>query len=330
MKLTTRGSVYVADLREEGLGRHSLRTKDKAEASAKMRDLYVKLSSVEAVGQRARAVPTLGNGYRDCLTQGAWKGVKDKRSIETRWKTVKQFFPEGTPMADITIKPLKKFCEWMTAQVDRNGDQRFSPKTIHRHLSLISAILRNAAEDEVIDAMPIIPWPKGSSAKGGRIRWYTREEESQIIAWFLASDWPEMASLAEFLLDSGFRRNEAIGDYRVVDGCAVLDDQKSGKQTMTPLTQRALVAAKAKPWKGLTASVLNKRWEKMRDGLGLGSGANLHACRHTTATRLAMAGEPLQSIQKFMRHGSETVTLIYIHLAEQARASAVDVLEKRK
>lgn len=137
--------------------------------------------------------------------------------------------------------------------------------------------------------MPLVPWLK--VVRGGGVRWYTHEEEERILGWFATNAQPEMVTLSEFLFDSGFRRSEAIGLYRVVGDCAVLDDQKggAGKQTSTPLTKRALSAAKAKPWVDVSASILNKRWRKMRDALGLGSKATMHACRHTTATRLAFA-----------------------------------------
>lgn len=65
----------------------------------------------------------------------------------------------------------------------------------------------------------------------------------------------------------------------------------------------------------------------MRTALGLGPAANLHACRHTTATRLAIAGMKQSQIQKFMRHETESVTALYVHLADDGLKDALAALQ---
>lgn len=326
MKLTLRGSVYVADLRKLGGERVSLKTKDLAEAKRRYIEVVADLKLVGTVA-KPPTVATLGAIRRTLLAGPDWGEAKDQSGLNRRWLVVAAFFGVDAPLSTITHRRMEEFVAWMREQVNASGDQRYSKKTIHYHLAILSKILRSGAMNGLLPGMPIVPWPKGPR-KGGNVRWYTTEEEAKIIAWFLASDMPEMASLTEFLIDSGFRRTEAIGGYRVAANCAILDDQKSGEQSHTRLTTRAAAAASAKPWAGLTASQLNKRWVKMRDGLGLGSAANLHACRHTTATRLALAQVPLKRIQKFMRHASETVTLIYINIADDLGHSAADALER--
>lgn len=325
MKLTKRGSVYVADLRKLGGSRVSLHTSDLEEAKRKYLEAVQALGQVQKVAKAAKPTVTLGTAYRSLHAGGDWGDAKDKRGIGTRWKMVREFFGDDVPLAGIDREKLEQFVQYMREQRDGTGGQRYAPNTIHKHLALVSKILRSAAIKGQIAGMPMIPWPKVK--KGGRIRWYTPEEEQQIIAWYRGKGWAEMAALTEFLIDSGFRRGEAIGPYRVVGDYAVLDDQKNGAQTMTRLTTRALQAAKAKPWAGLSESMIDKRWEAMRNALGLGSGANVHACRHTTATRLAQARLPIKAIQKFMRHSCETTTLIYIHLVDGSDLSAIETLE---
>ncbi len=303
------------------------RTSDLDEAKRRYVNAVADIKVLAKVTTQAPQV-TLGSTFRSLHGGGDWGDAKDKRGIQTRWVKVREFFGGGCVLVSITRRRMEEFVQWMREHKDHNGDQRYGAKTVHKHLALVSKMLRSAAENDLITGMPMVPWPKVK--KGGNIRWYTQEEESLVVEWFETHAMPEMAALMVFLIDSGFRRGEAVGPFRVSDGCAILGDQKvSEAMTMTRLTKRAEVAARAKPWAGLTASVLNKRWEKMRDALGMGKGASLHACRHTTATRLALAHVPLKSIQKFMRHTSETVTLIYINFAEDAGAGAVDALEGR-
>lgn len=256
MKLTLRGTVYVADIRKLGGERVSLKTSDLDEAKRRY------IAAVADIGKAAKVVKvrsevTLGMGLLEAHRGGDWGSAKDKRSIGTRWKKVSAFFPEDTPLSAITRSRMTEFIGWMRDHKDKQGNPRYCPKTINRHLAFISKLLRDAAEAEVIPGMPLVPWLK--VPKGGRIRWYVQEEEVRMLAWFRDNAMPEMAARAEFLLDSGFRRGEAIDPYRVVERCAVLDDQKNGRQSKTPLTPRALAAALAKPWEGMSTSQLNGR-----------------------------------------------------------------------
>jgi integrase len=52
-----------------------------------------------------------------------------------------------------------------------------------------------------------------------------------------------------------------------------------------------------------------------------------HRCRHTTATRLALAGANIKRIQKFMGHKTVSVTMRYIKMVDEDRAEVAKILD---
>lgn len=319
MSMTKRNGVYVADLRQFGGKRVSLHTGDPEIAKDRYRDAVRKLDG----GPRGDGKLTLGEAYRATCQNTDWATAKDQAGIGSRWKMVAEYYGEGTLLSSVDRKSMTEFTGWLRKK--KRDKTVPSNKTINRYLALLSKVLRHHADNGTIP-MPAVPWL--DVVTGGRIRWYTREEEAAIRDHFLGQGDRAMNDLVVFLCDTGFRLGEALSAFRVEGQSAVLDDQKGGRRTATPLTDRAYHVAVSRQWSGLTGDQVDKRWAKMRTALKLDATANVHACRHTTATRLAAAGRPVNEIQMFMRHADVRTTMIYVHLAAGQLQSAVSALEE--
>jgi len=55
----------------------------------------------------------------------------------------------------------------------------------------------------------------------------------------------------------------------------------------------------------------------------------IHDLRHSFASNLVIAGMPLNVVQELMGHNDIKTTMIYAHLAPNARRAAVDALMRR-
>lgn len=72
----------------------------------------------------------------------------------------------------------------------------------------------------------------------------------------------------------------------------------------------------------------NRIYEKLRDDLGL-KDVNLHALRHTFASRLLELGEEMRVIQELLGHAKISTTAdIYTHVVERMKRQAVDKLDE--
>lgn len=71
----------------------------------------------------------------------------------------------------------------------------------------------------------------------------------------------------------------------------------------------------------------NKRLKKIAKLTGINKTLTTHVARHTFGTQLAVAGVPLLVISKLMGHKKPETTMVYIHIAEQAKARAMMKLQ---
>lgn len=112
---------------------------------------------------------------------------------------------------------------------------------------------------------------------------------------------------------------------------------KSGQTRHIPLNKEAL--ATLTDWKdqaGASTYVfpsqsggrldnVKKSWEGLLKLAGI-SGFRWHDLRHTFASKLVMAGVPLNTVRELLGHSDIKMTLRYAHLAPDSKAAAVELL----
>lgn len=142
---------------------------------------------------------------------------------------------------------------------------------------------------------------------------------------------PLTADMIRFAVLSGLRRGEMLPltSEQVRDGVILLTAQtKSGRPRAIPLPpQAAAIARKRLPW-GVTASLLRARFLEARSASGL-EHVRWHDLRHTYASWLVQAGQPLTAVRDLLGHSSLAVTNRYAHLAPAHLRTAVGFLPKR-
>lgn len=112
---------------------------------------------------------------------------------------------------------------------------------------------------------------------------------------------------------------------------------KSGQTRHIPLNQEALYVLQAWRQQGSETDVVfpgknggqldntRKSWDGVLKAAGI-CNFRWHDLRHTFASRLVMAGVPLNTVRELLGHTTATMTLRYAHLAPDHKASAVEHL----
>lgn len=190
---------------------------------------------------------------------------------------------------------------------------------INRYL----AVLRKASSVAVnlgwIPHRPAIALIPGEKA---RHIYLTPEEVERI-----ASHAGEAAEVIRFLALTGLRRGEALSltPDMIRDGCILLADTKSGRPRLVPMPREAArIAQERLPW-SISSPNLRRLFERARKAAGMPH-VRMHDLRHTYASWLVQAGQPLAVVRDLLGHSSLAVTSRYAHLAPEHLRAAVGSL----
>lgn len=141
---------------------------------------------------------------------------------------------------------------------------------------------------------------------------------------------PVVADMIRFAALTGLRLAEmlALRPEQIRGGLIILDtNTKSGRPRGIPLpSEAATIAAKRLPW-AVQRSLLRKRFVAAREAAGLPH-VRWHDLRHTYASWLVQAGQPLTAVRDLLGHSSLSVTHRYAHLAPAHLAAAVATLPR--
>lgn len=332
MTVRQRGKLWQADVSfDAGRARPTFEDRDTAlrwEAAA-FAAIEAGLPLPPVPGKRhvVGTVPTLGQVKAE-VTARYWTRIKSPETAEKTAKAVLAFFKADTPITEVaTHSAVTRFITALAAAGNASA-------TINRKLAALSKMLRHAEAAGYIEKRPLIERERESK---GRVRFLTEQEEARLLGLLRTWGLHDDADLVEFLVDTGFRKGEALRlRWDDIQGSkATAWETKGGTPRTIPLTQRVQATLKRRrsaghdmPF-GLNEWTFRAHWDRARDKLGLGGDDQFipHALRHTCASRLVQRGVHLQVVQKWMGHASISVTLRYSHLAPTALEGAVGVLE---
>ena len=139
---------------------------------------------------------------------------------------------------------------------------------------------------------------------------------------------PITADMIRFAALSGLRLAELLKlqKEQIRDGLLILDSSTKGERPRgIPLPPEAIqIAERRLPW-GVSRDQLSARWTKARKAANM-QHVHWHDLRHTYASWLVQAGQPLTAVRDLLGHSSLAVTHRYAHLAPAHLVQAVSFL----
>lgn len=308
MAIYLRGSVWWINLRHRGRRiRRSARTGDKLAAQRQHDELKARLWQEKQAGRQ----------LSDALA--AWLKAKPRsRNQLGVVKEIRKAYPDR-PLIDVTGSSV----------VEVFGD--LAPGNYNRFANVIRAAMNIAARRDWIQAAPKIE---------------RRAEPALDVVPLTGKQWKALRAelpdhlrlMADFAIATGLRWSNVAGlEWERVDLRRKLawiqgSAAKARKPIAVPLSAAALAALRAAPrprtgfvfrYHGEPITSPKTAWRKAVKRAGL-DGFRWHDLRHTWASWHAMAGTPLEALQKLGAWESREMVQRYAHLAPSYVAGFAD------
>lgn len=249
------------------------------------------------------------------LEETAHKADHAKDAAKISWLAT---YLTGVPLARIDREVIGRLGAVKAGQA--------SAATANRHLALVRAILRRAANEwEWLDKAPVVRlYPESKR----RVRWLTRAEAAALLARLPK----HQRAVARFALATGLRKANVLGlswdQVDIVRRVAWVhpDQAKARKAIPVPLNADAMSAVREQmgkherfvfTFKGRPVKEVNTRaWRWALQEAGV-TDFRWHDLRHTWASWHVQAGTPLNALQEL--GGWESVEMVrrYAHLAPE-------------
>lgn len=280
----------------------------------------------------------------DELILGYLKAVSgEKRAAERDAYTIKQLKPFFTGR---DLKTLRR--SDVRAYIEKRKAEGVGPATINREIGLLSAAINYACREwewnipNIAEGMRLKP-PEG------RVRSLTVAEARRLIEEAERQQRsPLLADFIRLALNTGCRRDELLRlEWSRVDLKANLlllegRNTKNGKRRSVPLNIEARTAllnlaryrethCPASPWVFVHPD--GERLQSVRQAFGTAlervgiENFRIHDLRHTCASWLVGAGQPLPVVRDLLGHSTVQMTERYAHLAPENVRAAVSVLD---
>ena len=332
------GNKFQADVRSNG--RRYRKTFDSYN-EANAWEQYIKLNGQSPVEPEKVFKPTkkdkskkvtLEEAFNACYER-EWVDSKNELTVIGIITLIQDFFGKTTELHEITLEAIDKFLAYCRSKGNSNG-------TLNRKISIINKTLKFAYERGWLASVPKI---KRFKEAEGRIRWYSQNEEKELLEW-LEKRRPLAASLVKILFDTGARLGEALriqwDDVSFSKRLLTLADRKAGNTTGMPMTQRVYEVlkelhkkdSKVKPFETLDNDKMSRYMKQARKALSFLTieGSCWHACRHTFISRLVQKGVPIRTVQDLAGHKTIQMTMRYAHLSPANYTNAIAILESKE
>ena len=327
MELYLRDKTWYCDARVEGFGRFSTKQTDKKLAKA------FAITKLHTEGTAAKVVSiaqglTLGKAFTKAM-RNEWKDHAQNRTIECNYAYALTFFGDDKPLSRITQADVNAFTEWLWKQPKIKAQSTFNKKIL-----VLSSVLKIARDNWGYTNIPNLNL-KVTKPKNQRRYVFTNEELTLIRTHFLSLGDVFMADLMTYLLNTGKRLGEALRlkqrDVRMNAGFIDVWENKGDLPRGVPisaavaeiLTRRQMMDS---PFGELTEYKIESRWRSMRKILKLSAEVQIHALRHTYATRAVEAGVDIQVVQTILGHKQLTTTQIYTHMTDKRKLDAMQLM----
>jgi integrase len=222
---------------------------------------------------------------------------------------------------------------------------RLAPKTVNEALALAGKMLKTAQEWGLVSANPFEKLAR-IPHRAKTISFWTAEERDRFLTYCRARD-PEFADLVLVAVETGLRRGELQAlqrqqlDFRQrlirVDATYSehvkrrLERTKNRDVGHVPMSAAVFQVLRDRQLMTGEADVFDRRlFVDIYDRLGRrcrDAGVKpigVHGLRHSFASIRVMAGVPLYSVHRLMRHKSIAMTERYAHLAPDYLRSAIE------
>ena len=227
--------------------------------------------------------------------------------------------------------------ECRQVQVQLKAQGQWKPATINRYFAFLRHVLMVKVKDGHITRNPV------SSVKffpeAHRVRFFSNEELRRLHALIDGEDW----KVVGFGLETGLRRSEQFQlrweNISFESNMLTIPLPKGGKTRHVPLSNEAVKILQSldsflrSPWvfpgvrKPLqpmdSRAFLRRVFEPTLRKAGI-QDASWHVLRHTTASRLIMAGVPLPTVKEILGHRDIQTTLKYAHLSPGHIQAAIE------
>lgn len=213
-----------------------------------------------------------------------------------------------------------------------------APSSINRQMATLKAALQKAVEWEIIKTNPLAQFKQLKLDAIPVVRYLTTGEEQRLSDALQAST-PWLRTFVTTALNTGCRRAElwqlTWGDIDLKTKKLTIHGgmAKSGQTRHVPLNQTAIKTLTA--WRGDATPLPNvpvfgrhefkKSWKTLMQKTGI-EDFTFHCCRHHFASKLVMAGVPLNTVRELLGHADLKMTLRYSHLAPDTMLEAVELI----
>lgn len=289
-------------------------------------DIYQRIMYPQKASNKTTKRVLLSEALDTCYEQ---KWARNRSGLQS-FKQVKYL------LTLIPDKPVTEI-DTLTVRQLQSGllKESLSHATVNRYMAALRTVLNHYKDLDDSYRLPKFQLTKESS---NRIITYTKDQEVEILQWFMDHGLSEMADLVTVLIDTGLRLSEATGINQIdYDGKLISEYRNGkvisyvnkGKKLRSVLTTKRVSAILDRYPKGFR---LDKRaaeyyWEKCRKALNLEKGSVIHCLRHTCATRLLAGGMSLRDVQEWLGHQSIMTTQRYLHCLPGHKKQGIEILE---